>query len=262
MGLIYTQDFIRVADAAITARSTTAGFADVDIMDFWHLKARHRAADLTKSDTNPLFRIDMGAAKTVVAVYISDCNYNKVRIRAHASDLTTNWSTSTYNGGDVTLSLNPWTGRYQGFVPAVFNLRWLAICTPAAASAVGSYVTYWETGVVAIMDSVTQLSAAEHGYPFAQLADHAVLDVGRSGRVSLSDVLAWQGELTYQVIESAEAELMVLNRAGRATPMLLYFNAGDTSQAYLCLRDDPWRGEITQYNSVQGKMRFREIVGM
>lgn len=264
MGLIYSSDIILVDDGDITARSTAAGYAKVDIMDYWHLKARHRANDVTKSDTNPLFRFDMDAAKTIVGVYLSDVNYNKVRIRAHASDLGTDWSTSTYNSGDVSLAQNPWTGRYQGYVPCVFNLRYMAVLTPAAASAVGDYTTLWETGAVAIFDSVTEL-AVNFDHPLQQWADDAILEVGRSGVVQLSDVMQWHGAFTFgNRLVADETELQLLNRTGRGSPVLVYLNDGNTSLAYLCKRKTAWKSSWFVPRAVRGDepIAFDELVGM
>lgn len=261
--LIYSQDFITVADAAITSRSDTAGYAKADIMDYWHLKARHRAADVTKSDSNPLFRIDLGAAETVVAVYLSDVNYNKVRIRAHASDLTTNWAASTYDSGDISLSQNAWTGRYQGYVPTVFNLRYMAICTPAAATAVGSYTTYWETGCVAIFDSVTTFSE-NIAYPLQQETQQLFVDVGRTGRVNLSGTVGWVGGINFgnRTITN-EAEAKTFGRLDKSQPVLIYLNQSDTSEAYLCVVDQNYSSEWFALNLAKNisTIRVRELIG-
>jgi hypothetical protein len=110
---------------------------------------------------------------------------------------------------------------------------------------------------------VTELSV-NFDHPLIQSADHPVADVGRSGRVSLSDVMAWQGELQFGPrLIADEAELHTLNRAGRATPVLVYLNRGSTYEAYLCLRDDPWRSEwfVPLLSRGAGSIRFREIVG-
>lgn len=261
--LIYSQDFITVANAKITSRSDTAGYAKIDIMDYWHLKARHRAGDLTKSDVNPLFIFDFDAAKSVIAVYLSDVNYDKVRIRAHASDLTTNWTTSTYDSGDITLSQNAWTGRYQGYVPCPFNLRYMAICTPAAAGAVGSYTTYWETGCVAILDSVTTLSK-NIAYPLQQETQHSFVDVGRTGRVSLSSVVGWVGGINFGIrLKTDETEAKAFGRLDKSTPVLIYLNQSDTSEAYLCVVDQGYSSEWIALNAVQSgsTIRVRELIG-
>lgn len=264
MGLIYSQDFITVADAAISARSSTAGYDKIDIMDYWHLKARHRAADLTKSDVSPLFKIDMGAAKTVSSVLLLDVNYDVTRIFGHASSLASDWSTASYDSADVSVSQNPWTGRYNAYIPLTsFNYRWLAVGTPAAASTVGSYQTYWETGLVCILDSVTELSM---DYAMMRQSTEQLFEnVGRSGRVSLNDVPGWVGEVSFgERRRSLETELRTLGRADLATPIMFYLNDSDTSEAYVCLLDQGYSSEWFGYDAVRGgqSMKFREIVGV
>ena len=94
MGLILSGDFIDVANSEIVARSVATGYAKINIMDQWHLKRRLRMDDLTKSDTNPILRLDMGTAQTVTGIFLNDVNFDTVRIRGHGTDLGTDWSTS------------------------------------------------------------------------------------------------------------------------------------------------------------------------
>jgi len=262
--LIYSQDFITVADGNITARSSTAGYDKVDIMDYWHLKAKHRAADLTKSDTNPLFIFDFGSAQTVDAVYLSDINYDTVRVFGHASDLTTNWSTASFDSGDVSVTQNEWNGRYQIYIPLTsFDYQFLAIATPAAASAVGSYTTYWETGCVAIFDSVTTMGV-NMGWPLRQTAEQHFVDVGRSGRVGLNAPPGWIGDITFgEMARSNETYTKALGRLDLSTPVFIYINQDDDSEAYLCLMDQGYSSEWFGYDVVRGAsaIRFRELIG-
>lgn len=264
--LIITNDLISVADAEITARSTAAGFEKKAVMDFWHLKRRHRADDLVKSDVNPLFRLDMGAAMTVAAILLNDINYDKVRIRGHATDLNNDWTASTFDSGDVTVSQNAWTGRYQAFIPlTAFDLRWIAVCTPAAASAVGSYLTKWETGTVVLLDSATALTV-NMSYGFQEWADDGYDEVTFPGggleRVNLRDEMRWYCQCPFGArTPTDETELKTLNRYHRAEPLVWYRNNSDTSEAYLCVRDDPYKSETQALNIVNGNtLSFKELI--
>lgn len=267
--LIYSQSFITVADDAITARTSASGYDKVDIMDYWHLKARHRATDLTASDTSTLFRIDLTTASQAVAgVYLSDVNYDKVRIYGHATDIGAgSWAGATWptSKADITLSQNPWTGRYQGYIPTSgFAYRWMGIIVPAAATAVGSYTTTWETGVVCIMSSVTTLSI-NLGYPLRQSTNHPFTDTGRSGRISLGDVVQWVGEISFGVrSRTDEAEAQAFGRLSASTPVFVYLNQDNTSEAYLCLRDQGYSSEwftASLVQSAQG-IQLKELVGV
>jgi len=261
--LIYSQDFITVADASITARTSVAGYNKLDVMDYWHLKARHRSSDLTKSDINPLFIFDMGSAQTVTSIYLSDINYDKVRILGHAASLAADWTAATFSSGDIAVSQNAWTGRYQVYIPlTAFNFRYLAVATPAAASAVGSYTTTWETGLVCIMDSVTTFTQ-NVAYPFRQMTEQSFIDIGRTGRMSIGDTIGWVGEITFGARnKSDELELKTFGRVDKSQPFLFYVNYDDTSEAYICLMDHGYSSEWFSYNAVQGaqSMRLREII--
>jgi len=262
--LIYSQDFITVSDGNIAARSTTAGYAKVDVMDYWHLKARHRAADLTASNIEELLVFDFGSSEVVEAVYLSDVNYDTVRIYGDDADLSSDWSTADFDSGNVTISQNDWTGRYQVYIPLTsFEYQFLTIVTPAAASAVGPYTTFWETGNVCILQSVTTLST-NIGYPIKQWTEELFVDVGRSGRVSVNDVTGWMGEITLGArTRTDETEAQLLGRMSKSEPILVYLNQSDTSEAYLCLMDQGYSSDWFTADLVQSSsaIRFREIIG-
>lgn len=266
--LIYSQSFITVIAAAITARTTAAGFAAVDTMDYWHLKLKHRADDFTKSDTLTLFRIDMTTVDQAVAgVYLSDVNYDKVRVYGHASDIGDgSWAAATWPAvkADISLVQNPWTGRYQGYIPTSgFAYRWMGILVPAAATAVGSYTTKIETGVICIMSSVTTLTV-NLGYPLKQSTNQPFVNVGRSGRVSLGDVVQWIGEISFGVRNrSGEAEATTFGRLDASTPVFVYLNQDNTSEAYLCLKEQGYSSDWFTANLVQAAqgIQLKELVG-
>jgi len=268
--LIYSQDFISVADGNIDARSSTVGYNKIDIMDYWHLKARHRAADLTKSDEHPLFVIDFGSAKTPEGIYLSDINYDKVRIYGddvYDDTSVDHWNAggADYDSGELDVTQNGWTGRYQIYIPLdSFNNQYLAIMTPSAASAVGSYTTFWETGCVAIFDSVTTMGV-NMGWPLRQTTEELFAEVGRSGRVSLNSTPGWIGEITFgeMVRSTNEDYVKTLGRAAKASPIFIYLNQGDDSEAYLCLMDQGYTSEWFSYDAARGgqAIRFRELIG-
>lgn len=242
--IIFSTDIITVSDAEITPRSQLTGYDDENIMDLWRLKRRFRADDLTQSDTNPLLRIDMSAAKTVPALVIDDVNFDTVCIKGHASDLTTDWTTASFAGSDLTVSQNPITGRYSIFIPLTdFDYRWMAIMTPAAASAVGSYTTKWEVGRVAILDTYTELTA-NMAYGFYQGADQQYADIaiphGGRDRIDLSGGLVrWRGKVRWGNRSTANvADLRTINLLGMSDPLVFYLNNGNTSEVYICVKEN------------------------
>lgn len=267
MGIILSNDYLQIADTNIYARSESSGFSKVNVMDYWHLKRRFRAADLTKSAVNPLLRIDMTTAHTIVAVMLNDVNFDKVRIFGHATDLGANWAGATFDSGaDHSVSLNTQINRYNIYIPlTAFNYRWLAITTPAAASAVGSYLTYWEVGSVVLLDSVTTLSK-NMAYGYKRQASKAYQDIilahGGGERISLGDQRKWEADIVFgNRILTDETELWTIDNYNIGIPLIFYENDGDTSKVYLCLRDDAYEGTIEADNIVKGNIiRFKELI--
>lgn len=267
MGIILSNDYIKPINANIYARSEVGGFAKVNTMDFLHLKRRFRADDLTKSDINPILRFDLSAAKTIVAVVLVDVNFDKVRIRGDAGDLGADWSGSTFDSGaDHAVSLNTQINRYHIYIPlTAFNLQWLAIMTPAAASAVGSYTTKWEIGKVVILDSVTTLSK-NMAYGYKRKASISYIDsdhaTGGSERVKISDDRQWMADIVFNYRTlTDEAELWTIDNIDIGNPLIFYENDSDTSKVYLCLRDDSYEGTIMAKNAVEGNViGFKELI--
>lgn len=254
--IVISNDIIEVADAEITAQSSASGFAKADVMDMWRLKRRWRMNTADKSSVNPILYFDMGAAQTVTHVMLDDVNFDKVIILGHASSLTTDWTTASFSSGEVAISCDAQVNRYKVIIPlTAFNYRWLAICVPAAASAVGSYVTKWEVGRVAILDSVTTFTRnMSYGYvrgASRQYKDTTLLSAGRE-RATVGE-MQWSGTLSFgNRRTSDESDLTTLNNLDIGEPLIFYENMDDTSKCYICLRDDHYFGTLTQYNIVSG----------
>lgn len=265
--IILTNSFINVTDAYITARSQATGYDKQNVVDLWHLMRRFRADDLTKSDTNPLLVFDFGAAQDVAAVAVIGVNFDKVRIKGHDSDLGTDWSAADFDSGNVSVSMNALTRRYQCYVPlTAFDYRYLAVMTPAATSAVGSYTDAWEVCKVAIVESATPLSV-NMGYGYRRKAAKPYKDVsllhGGGERVGLGDARRFEATLVFDGLraESEEAEMWALNALDESGPVLFYENRGDTSAVYVCLRDDGYEGVVVHNGLVEGnQIRIRELV--
>lgn len=266
MGIIISNDFIAVANAEITARSEASGYPKINVMDNWHLKRRFRADDLVKSDANPLMVFDLGEATTVAGILLNDVNFDKTRIRGHATHLGTDWSGSTFDSGsDHAVSKDERVNRYKIYLPPTgFNYRYLAIMTPAAASAVGSYQTKWEIGTVVILGTVTEFSR-NMSYGYERSAKQAYEETGqKSGgieRVSLGEI-KWTGQAVFNVRTKAdEADLWTINNYNIADPLIFYENDGEDDKAYLCVRDDDYSGTLIYKDIVKGNsIRFQELV--
>lgn len=264
--IIFSNSFVDVADTNITAISETTGYDKINVMDRWHLKRRFRAGDLNKSNTSYLLKFDLGIAQTVVAIFLNDINFDKVRIRGHATDLGTDWSTASFDSGDVSISNDGAVNRYKAYIPLTsFSYRWLAIQVPTTASVVGDYQTYWEVGTVCFMESVTELTSnIAYGYKRSSTSPYCNINVAGANieRVSLNPNLKWKGSIDLNIRSlSEEAEMWTLNQMSIGGELLFYENGGDTSKAYLCVRNTAYEGNRMFYNVSKGNViELEELV--
>ena len=262
--VIISNDFPTLVNADITARSETAPYLKVNVVDHLHLKRRFRADDLVKSEVNPLIYFDLGSAQTIVGVFLNDINFDKTRILGDANDLGVNWAAATFDSGeDHVVSEDGWVERYKIYIPLTgFNLRWLAIMTPAAASAVGSYQTKWEVGSIVLIKSKLEFSKNAFMRTAEKPFEDIVLSHGGSERMNLGDNLIWRGEVSLdQKAETDESEWINVNALDISKPIVLYENRTDDCKAYLALRDDVYQGTLPHYGLVKGNtISFKELV--
>lgn len=263
--IVFSKDFITVANAEITAQSTATGFSKANVMDYWHLKRRWRMDSADKSSINPILYFDMGAAKTVAAIMLDDVNFSKVLILGNDTDLSTDWTAAAFTSGELTVSCDAQTGRYKIYIPLTdFNRRWIAVCVPSAASAVGDYQTKWEVGRVVLVDSVNTFTK-NMAYGYERGAKRAYQDFscasGHVERVELGE-LRWEGTLIFgNRTVSQESDLTTLNNLNIASPIFFYENNSDTSKCYLCLRDTDYLGTVKAGNMVTGtSIRLCELI--
>ncbi len=263
--IIFSNDIISVADSEVTAQSTTAGYAKKNVMDLTRLKRRWRMNALTKSDSNPVLRFDLSSAKTVVAVFLNDVNFDKVVIKGHASDLGTDWSGASFSSSEIAVSLDAQVGRYKVFIPlTAFSYRWLAVIVPAAAAAVGSYIAKWEIGTVVILGSVDTFTR-NMSYGYERGAEQSYSDISMRSkhrqRVEYGEI-QWVATLQFGSRNTnKESDLTTLNTYGIADELVFFENESDTSRAYLCYRDDHYSGTLIYMDIVSGgSLRLKELV--
>lgn len=253
---IITDDFIDLG--TITSRTEVAAYPDDNVEEYWHLKRRFRANDVTKNDW--LLKFDFGAAKTVAGVFLNDVNFDEVQIQGHATDA---WGAPTYNEPLVEISLDERVNRYKVFIPITgFNLRWMRIFIPTSATAVGSYKTKWEVGSVVVLDTVPTISKNAMMRTSSKAFRDIPLPHGGFERIELGSNLRWECDITIeQRAEVDEAEYWAINVLDSAEPLIFYENAGDTDKAYLCLRDTDYAGTRLYDGLVRGNtIRLKELV--
>jgi len=233
MGMIISSDILDLG--AISARTENASYPAGNVSDLWHLKRRFRAQDATTGDW--LLKFDLGSSKAVAGILLNDVNFDRVQIQAGDSDA---WDSPAYDSGEVIVSQNLYTGRYQVYIPASFARQWIRVYIPDTASTVGDYADAWEVGTVVLLGSVTEIAkgAQEISREVRDQIETIDLPSGAQEVVQVGDVLRWQSELAWAPRrKEGESDLLSLNRVQRGDPIVFYRNAGDTWDAYLCRRD-------------------------
>jgi hypothetical protein len=245
--IILSNSFVDVADANITARSQASGYAKANVMDRWNLKRRFRADDVTATDY--LLKFNFGAAQTLLGIFLNDVNFNSVKIQGHASDA---WGAPSYSGTDLTASPNAITGRYQIFIPlTAFNYQYLRVYIPAGTTAVGDYTSKWEVGTVCFLSTYTTLSH-NMAYGYGQTGKH-FFNTSINERISTGEEIRWEGNLVFgNRSTDDESELWTANKIDMSLPFIYYENAGNTANAYLCVRDDSIETTRFAYTGIVG----------
>lgn len=242
MGFIISSDILDLG--SISARTENASYPAGNVSNLWHLKRRFRAQDATAGDW--LLKFDLGSTTTVASIFLNDVNFDKVQIQANDSD---SWDSPAYDSGEVTISQNSYTGRYQVYIPASFTRQWVRVYIPSTASAVGYYTDAWEVGTVVLLGSVTEIAkgAREIRRGAEDQIETVNLPSGAQEVVQVGDVFRWQGELSWIPRRAGdESELLTIHRTQRGNPIIFYRNSGDSWDAYLCRRDTSY--SATEYS--------------
>lgn len=259
--IILSNSFVDVSNANITARSEASGYPKLNTMDRIHALRPFRADDVTTDDY--LLKFNFGAAQSLDAILINHVNFDEVAIQGNATD---SWTSPSYDGSDLDISQNKWTGRYQIYIPLTsFNYQYLRIYIPPTASAVGDYTTKWQVGTVCFLSSITTLTKnMSYGYKrSADIAGDTInLPYGGQELVEKGDDYKFSCSLVFdRRRESEESELLTVNRMNRNRPIVFYENRGETQDAWLMKRDTAYSGTISSYNVVTGTaMRFTEQI--
>lgn len=256
MGLIFSADIL--SPASTTPRTVNASYPAGNVNSLWHLKRRFRAQDAITDDW--LLKFDLGEAKNVAGILLADVNFDAVQIQANGSD---SWISPTYDSGEIAVSQNPFTGRYQVYIPASLAQQWIRLYIPASASAVGDYTSVWEVGSVAILGSVNELAkgARELTRGASDQVETVKFPSGAHEAVQVGDSLRWQGEFAWTPRRvKDESGLLQLNRAFRGQPFVYYRNGDDTWDAYICRRDSSYSAMEKGVHIEAQSMRFVEII--
>ena len=255
--VIITNSFVTLTNSMLTARSENASYPKVDCLKQLRLMDVFRAADVTATDY--LLKLNYGAAQSVAGVALLNCNFDHVQIEGHASDT---WGAPTYAGSSLAVSQNPYTGRYNIFIPlTAFNYQYMKIYIPAGTVEIGTSQSEWQIGTLVVMSGATPLTT-NISYGFSQGADEVTEDVG-GDKASIDDTMEWEGTISFgNRSTDYKSAILALGRMAKSKPVLIYINEGDTSEVYLCYREDAVSlSRIAMTVNTSGSITYREIAG-
>jgi len=257
--IIVSGDFVDLG--TITSRTEVAEYPDDNVEDYWHLRRRFRADDVTKDDW--LLKFDFGAATVVEGVVLNAINFDKVVIEGNAADA---WGGPAYTSATFDVTLDERVNRHKIYIPITgFNLQWMRIFIDNTTAATGDYQTKWEVGSVIVLGSATELTK-NMAWGYKRKAEKPYEDVslphGGTERVNLGDSYQWLGSAIFgKRTETNESELWAFNLIDLSDPMIFYENDNVDNKVYLCLRDEAYEGTLEFNDLVIGNtIRFKELV--
>ncbi|MBF0411054.1 MAG: hypothetical protein HQM10_27190, partial [Candidatus Riflebacteria bacterium] len=108
----------------LTASSAASGYAASNVVNLD--PGKRWKGSIFASDTDEWLKVDFGAAKSLTALFLNNCNFATCKIQGNASD---SWADPSYDE-DVTLALDDISNRKGWFDLTAFNYRWLRILIP------------------------------------------------------------------------------------------------------------------------------------
>lgn len=256
--LILTDSFLSLTNSMITARSEASGYPKISTQIHTVLDYRFMADDNNANDY--LLKIDYGSAATIEAIALFDCNFDTVKIQGNASDA---WGAPSYDGDDLTISPNPWTGRYNIFIPLTsFGYQYSRIFIPTGTTEVGTSLSKWRVSSVVYLTTATALTKnMSYGYEETAQKFASIIQYpgGRSDALDLSNLIKWSGSVVFGKRNIADkSELQALNRLSFGSPVVVYLNDDDTSEVYLARRVGNLSGTRAGLNTFQGSSLYFE----
>lgn len=256
--LIITNAFIVPSVSAVTIPNLASGYAISDLFMYGSLARHIRTTNTTVNTT--LLTIDFGAAVSIAAVFLNDCNFGKINILGCSDGL--------FSGGfslSCDIGMDPVVGRRKLFAAlSGFSYRYFRLFLPATA-AVTDGAGYFRLSSLVIMSSAAPLSV-NMDYEFERGAGtpfHTTeFDYGGDERLSLGETLKYACAVQFGARSlAAENELWALNRMSISGRLVFHENMGDASRAYIVIRDDSYSGTIIRNNRVTGgTIRFKEQI--
>ena len=256
--LIITNAFILPVVSNVTVPNLASGYAVSDLFCYGSLERRIQTTGAAVN--TPLLTIDFGAAVSIAAVFLNDCNFSKISILGCSDGLFAGGFSAAFDIG-----MDPVVGRRKLFAATPgFSYRHFRLFLPSTA-AVTDGSSYFRISSLVILSSAAPLSV-NMDYDFERGAGTPfyTTEFGYGGdeRMSLGENLKYACACQFGARSLlAEEELWTLNRMSISSQMVFYENMGDPSRAYIVIRDDSYSGTVVQNNRVTGKtIRFKEQI--
>lgn len=216
-----------------TASTSASGYPATNLSVYGHTK-RHWRSTVT-TETTIVF--NYAAAKSIVGIVLSDVNFTACYIQACATD---SWP-GTYRlpavSGNLTVSKDERTQRYNIFIPATFNLQYSRLVITSQTPTDGA--AYFRIGTAVHLNTVLTLTANPF-LPYEYSADEKTVtnefESGGYEVVNLGDLI-WEGAFSWTYLNATnEGEIWTINGLKKDANLIFYENISDTSKVYLCRR--------------------------
>jgi len=258
MGIIVSDDIVRVADAEITGNNWSTIYEKKFVMDHTNLFRSGRKLDNNTGER--LLKFDFGAAQSLAAIVLAYCNFDKIQIRGTDTDAEADpgWNNPEYDSGALDLSEWGLIGRYNLYKTlTAFNYRYLDLYVPAGTSEVTTSISVWQVGMVVPLETITELSQSVTEYSRSARLPFEEIQLTRTRK----DMVYLAGEREFQALvdldfgnrdTADESELFTFNRM--LSPLVFYRNNSDDSEVMVCKKLTYYKGTVFAPGAVRGNL--------
>lgn len=242
-------------DYAPTADSQDSNYPTSNLKDYHHLKRQWRSLVATEVK----IVCDMASAKNLLGVMIEDVNFTSVYIEGSNDNVTYPFTQSFAISNDERVD------RYKAYcVLTGFNYRYLRIRIPAQTPTDG--LPAFRLGRILLIDSIIELPI-NLSYPYEYEAPKRYKKVefesGGVEKINFGSNKIWRCDfgISRFVRDTGGTTLWQLDAIDEDQLVVFFENRGDTSKAYVVMRDNSLKVSETFFNiGKTSNYEFQEVV--
>lgn len=247
-------------DYTPTASSENSpNYLDDNLKKYGNLRDHWRS--LVATEVTIVF--NFGSAKNIIGNLLADINFTACYIQANSVDV---WTSPPYRypaSGNLTVSKDERTQRYNLWIPPSFNYQYQRLVIPAQTPVDGLGI--FRMGTFVALNTILTLTdnpSWPYQYSASKLYRVNEFESGRKEKIKLCDYKIWQGLFSFDPKEKIhESELWTMDSIDEDDYLVFFENNDNTSQAYICQREGSLEVEWDRYATIKtNKYLFEEIV--